>query len=134
MPCACCFLFKLIQIIVIFGYPGYKVIQAYQSKDLQKIWIIYFLIVGIYSICEKTVLFPFIIILGKIGRRIYPTIKTLFHLWLYIPEYRGALYINQYKGDLINKIFIRINPLIGRIFSLVGIENRDADADLKKIE
>ena len=134
MSCLCCLFFEFIQLIVIYAYPGYKIIKNFQKKELQKIWIIYFLIVGIYSICEKTILFPLIIILGKIGRKIYPIIKILFHLWLYIPEYRGALLINQQNGELISKIFIALNPLLGKILSNLGIDNKDPYDEMKKNE
>ena len=134
MACGCCCLSKLVQLFVIYGYPGYQVIKTAQKKDLQKIWIIYFLIIGLFSIFEGTLLFPFIFLLGKISLRIYPTMKTLFHLWLYYPEYRGALLIDQKFGGFIDKIYLRINPLLGKVFSYLGIENRDTDAQAKKNE
>jgi len=61
-------------------------------------------------------------------------LKILFHLWLYYPEYRGALLIEQKCGDLIDKIFLRINPLVGKLFSFLGIENRDIQAEAKRNE
>ena len=134
MSCICCFLFKCIQLVIIYGYPGYKVIQTAQKKDLQKLWIVYFLIIGLCSICEGTILFPIIFLLGKLSLKIYPTLKILFHLWLYYPEYRGALLIEQKCGDLIDKIFLRINPLVGKLFSFLGIENRDIQAEAKRNE
>ena len=128
------FIFKLSQLIIIYFYPGYKVIKTAEQKDLQKLWIIYFLIVGILAICEETILFPFIIIIGKISPKIYPIIKTLFHLWLYYPEYRGALLIDQIKGDLIDKIYRNTNPLLGRAVSFLGIVNRGEEISKQKNE
>ncbi len=134
MACGCCLLSKLIQLCIIYGYPGYKVIQTAQKNDLQKLWIIYFLIIGLFSILEGTILFPIIYILGKISLRIYPTIKTLFHLWLYYPEYRGALLLDQKFGNIINTIFLKANPLVGKVFSFLGIQNRDTYARPMKTE
>ena len=134
MSCLGCLLFKCFQLFIIYGYPGYKVIQTAQKKDLQKLWLIYFLIIGLCSICEETILFPIIFLLGKLSHKIYPTLKILFHLWLYYPEYRGALLIEQKTGDLIDKLFLKINTLSGKIFSYLGIENRDIQADSKKNE
>ena len=134
MSCISCCFFKCFQLFIIYGYPGYKVIQSAQQKDLQKLWIVYFFIIGLCSICEGTILFPLIFLLGKISHKIYPTLKILFYLWLYYPEYRGALLIDQKCGDLIDKIFLRTNPLVGKIFSFLGIENRDIQAETKKNE
>ena len=94
----------------------------------------YFLITGLCFVLEETILFPIIILLGKLSNKIYPVFKVIFHLWLYYPEYRGALLIEQKCGTLIDKIFMRTNPLVGKIFSYLGIENRDAEAFMKKNE
>ena len=134
MACLGCCLFKCLQLFVIYIYPGYKVMEAYQKKDLQKIWIIYFLILGLFSICEQTILFPIIFLLGKICRSIFPTLKMLFHLWLYYPEYRGALLLDQKNGNLIDKIFLKLNPLVGKFFSFVGVPNYNEDVFRRKIE
>ena len=82
MSCCCCFS-KLIQLFIIYGYPGYKVLKTAKEGKLEKLWILYFLIIGIFSVLEGTLLFPIIFILGKICKRIYPTLKVLFHFWLY---------------------------------------------------
>ena len=134
MSCGCCILTKLIQLCIIYGYPGYKVIRTAQEKNLQKLWIIYFLIIGLFSILEGTILFPIIYILGKVSRRIYPMMKTLFHLWLYYPEYRGALFLDQKFGNFINLAFLKANPLAGKVISFLGIPDRDTDARTKKTE
>ena len=60
--------------------------------------------------------------------------KTVFLLWLYYPEYRGALFIEQKTGDLIDKVFLKLNPLLGKIFSCLGYENKDTAAFRKKNE
>ena len=38
MSCISCCFFKCFQLFIIYGYPGYKVIQSAQQKDLQKLW------------------------------------------------------------------------------------------------
>ena len=134
MSCIKCCLFKCLQLFIAYGYPGYKVIQTAQNKDYQKLWIIYFLIIGLFFICEGTILFPFIFIFVKISCKIYPTLKTVFLLWLYYPEYRGALFIEQKTGDLIDKVFLKLNPLLGKIFSFLGYKNKDTAAFRKKNE
>ena len=134
MACGCCIVSKLLQLCIIYGYPGYKVIITAQKKELQKLWIIYFLIIGLFSVLEGTILFPIIYILGKISCRIYPMLKTLFHLWLYYPEYRGALLLDQKFGNFINLAFLIANLLAGKVISFLGIPDRDTDARSKKTE
>ena len=129
-----CLMFKLIQLTIIYGYPGYKVIKTSKEGKPEKLWIIYFLIIGLLSILESTVLFPIIFILSKIYRKIYPTIKILFHLWLYYPEYRGALFLDQKFGNFIDLAFLKANPLVGKLFTLFGLQNRDTAGENKKKE
>ena len=82
MACGCCLLTKLFELILIYGYPAYKVLKSGKDAQLEKLWIIYFLIIGLFSILEGTLLFPIIFILGKISKKIYPFLKVSFHLWL----------------------------------------------------
>ena len=124
MACECCILSKLFQLTIIYGYPGYKVIKTSKEGKIEKIWVIYFLIMGLLSVLEGTLLFPIIIILNKISRKISPTLKALFHLWLYYPEYRGALLLDQQFGKYFDKAFLKINPILGNILTLAGLENR----------
>ena len=109
-------------------------IKTAQEKNLQKLWVIYFLIIGLFSILEGTILFPIIYILGKISRRIYPMIKTLFHLWLYYPEYRGALLLDQQFGKFIDLAFLKLHPICGKFLTIFGIPNRDTAGEQKKNE
>ena len=132
LGCLRCFFFKCFGIFIMYCYPGYKVIQTAQKKDFQKIWVIYFFMLGLFSLFEKTILFPLIILLGKISRKIFPTLKVLFHLWLYYPEYRGALFLEQKLGGLLDKIFQRTNPLVGKLLSYLGIKNKDSEAMMKR--
>ena len=127
-----CLLFKLIYLTSIYGYPAYKVIKAQKEDKVEKIWIIYFLIVGVLSILEGTLLFPIIFILDKICKKIYLTLKLLFHLWLYYPEYRGALLLDQQFGKFIDSAFLKANPIFGKLLTLVGLPIRDTAAEDKK--
>ena len=134
MACTSCCLAKLFQLTIIYGYPGYKVIKSYREEKPEKLWIIYFLIIGILSIFEGTILFPIIFIWNKICRRIFPTLKILFHLWLYYPEYRGALLLEQQFGKYIDIAFLKTNPIFGKFLTLVGLPNRDTAGEQKKTE
>ena len=128
------FLTKIFQLILIYGYPAYKVLKTAKEGKLEKLWIIYFLIIGILSILEGTILFPIIFILGKISKRIYPFLKVFFHLWLYYPEYRGALLIDQLFGKFIDLAFLKTNPIGGKVLTKLGIPNRDVSGETKRNE
>ena len=129
-----CLFAKLFQLTIIYGYPGYKVIKTAKEGSTDKIWIIYFLIIGILSVLEGTILFPIIFIFNKICKRIVPTLKILFHLWLYYPEYRGALLLDQKFGNLIDLVFLKANPTIGKFLTLFGLPNRDKTGNQKRVQ
>ena len=128
------FLTKIFQLILIYGYPAYKVLKTAKEGKLEKLWVIYFLIIGILSVLEGTLLFPIIFILGKISKRIYPFLKVFFHLWLYYPEYRGALLIDHLYGKFIDLAFLKTNPIGGKVLNKLGIPNRDISGETKKNE
>ncbi len=134
MACCCCPLTKIFELILIYGYPAYKVLKSAKDGQLEKLWIIYFLIIGLFSILEGTILFPIIFILGKINKKIYPFIKVSFHLWLYYPDYRGALLLDQLHGKYIDLIYIKVNTIAGKVFDKIGIPNRDEEGTRKKNE
>ena len=134
MACSGCCISILFQLIIIYGYPAYKVLKTAKEGKPEKLWVIYFLIIGLLSILEGTLLFPIIFILGKISKKIYTFIKVAFHLWLYYPEYRGALLLDQLFGNYINLIYSKANPIAGKIFSKLGIPNRDEVGERKKAE
>ena len=134
MACVCCFFGKLIELCIIYGYPGYKILKTAKEGKPEKIWVIYFLIIGLLSVLEGTLLFPIIFILGKISKKLFPTLKVLFHLWLYYPEYRGALLLDQKFGKFIDMVFYKTNPLLGKLLTLLGLPNRDTSGEQKKNE
>ena len=125
MACICCLISKLFQLGIIYGYPAYKVIKTSKEEKEKKLWVIYFLIIGILSILESTVLLPIIFILGKISQKIYPFIKVAFHFWLYYPEYRGALLLDQLYGKFIDLAFLKMNPIAMKVLVFIGIPNRE---------
>ena len=129
-----CLLSKVLYLTIIYGYPAFKVVKANKENNLEKIWIIYFLFLGLLSILEGTFLFPIIFIFNKICSKIYPTLKLLFHLWLYYPEYRGALLLDQQFGKFIDLAFLKANPILGKFFTLFGLQIRDTAAIAKKNE
>ena len=134
MACGCCLLTKLFELILIYGYPAYKVLKSGKDAQLEKLWIIYFLIIGLFSILEGTLLFPIIFILGKISKKIYLFLKVSFHLWLYYPEYRGALLLDQLFGRYIDIIYLKGNIIAGKVLNKIGIPNRDEEGVKKKNE
>ena len=125
MACGCCCLSALLGKVILLGYPGYKAIKSAREGKQDKIWILYFLILGVLFLLENTLLFPIVFILGKISKKIYPTLKLLFALWLYYPEYRGALLLDQQFGKFIDLAYLKVNPVAGKILTKVGIPNRE---------
>ena len=125
MACGCCSLSALLGKVILLGYPGYKAIKSAREGKQDKIWILYFLILGVLFLLENTLLFPIIFILGKISKKIYPTLKLLFALWLYYPEYRGALLLDQQFGKFIDLAYLKVNPVAGKILTKVGIPSRE---------
>ena len=125
MACGSCCLSALFAKAILLGYPGYKAVKSAREGKSEKIWIIYFLILGVLFLLENTILFPIIFVLGKICKKIYPTIKLLFAVWLYYPEYRGALLLDQQFGKFIDLAYLKVNPVAGKILTKVGIPNRE---------
>ena len=123
---------KILEFIFIYGYPVYKVSKTSMEGKPEKLWIIYFLILAIISLTEGNLLFPIVCISGKISEGIYPFLKTCFVFWLYYPGFKGALLFDQLFGKYIDLVFLKLNPIIGRIFRLFGIPNRDRPVETKK--
>ncbi len=100
----------------------------------EKIWLIYFFLLGLLFVLEGTVLYPIIFILGKFCKTIYPTIKVLSLLWLYHSEFRGAFLLDKLFGRFIDLIYLKINPIAGKVLEIIGIPNRDTEGESKKKE
>ena len=50
--------FNLIYYALTIGYPTLQIIQMEKDKKTEKIWVLYFLILGVLTILEATALFP----------------------------------------------------------------------------
>lgn len=53
-------MFFLIQNVIFIGYPTYKIIQNKDDNKERKLWLLYFLCLGLFGILEGTALFPII--------------------------------------------------------------------------
>ena len=120
MVCACSLYFNTLYFLAVYGYPCYKVKKG--SKD--RIWLLYFLILGLFSFLENTALFPLKWLLGKICFCMFPFVKALFFLWLYYPEYKGALLLEKFCGKYIDMAYEKLNPIIGKFAQYVGIKHQ----------
>ena len=135
MFCTCYLLFQCVYYYMMFGYPLKCLYEANKAGQAESKWIYYFLYITILQLCEMTVLFPLKWLLGKIDFCMFPTVKALFALWLYFPcEKNGINLLDKLIGQHFEKIFVIINGKIGKYAGFIGIENKDAAAQQKKIE
>lgn len=58
MACLTCLLFNIAYFGVLFGYSGYQVALSVKQDKTDKIWVLYFLMLGVLTLLEGTVLFP----------------------------------------------------------------------------
>lgn len=49
-----------LQNAIITGYPIYRILQDKEDPKERKMWLLYFLTLGLLSILEGTILFPII--------------------------------------------------------------------------
>lgn len=42
------------------GYPAYQIYQGIKTQKLDKIWVIYFLLLAVVTILEGTILYPIV--------------------------------------------------------------------------
>ncbi len=120
MACICSLYFNVLYFIAVYGYPCYQVKQG----GKEKIWPLYFFILGIFTFLECTALYPLKWILEKICFCMFPSLKALFFLWLYYPKYKGALLLDQKFGHYIDMAYEKLNPIIGKFFQFVGVKNQ----------
>lgn len=50
--------FNLIYYALTVGYPTFQIIQLQKENKTEKIWVLYFIILGLLTILEGTALFP----------------------------------------------------------------------------
>lgn len=51
-------LFWIVYYGATLGYPAYKVYQNQKENKIERIWVLYFLVAGIFAILESTLLLP----------------------------------------------------------------------------
>ena len=124
MVCVCSLYFNTLYFLFVYGYPCYKVKEGSQDR----IWPLYFLILGVFSFLENTALFPLKWLLGKICFCMFPFVKALFFFWLYYPEYKGALLLEKLFGKYIDKVYEKLNPIIGKYFQYAGIKHESLES------
>lgn len=129
-----------------FWYPVIKTCKCLKEGKIEKIWVIFFLIVGVFNILEPFILFPILFPLRLCFKRfetvrffnmlgtVYRFVKSFVALWLYHADYRGALWIDQHFGNIIDQSFMKINPILNKILPLIKYPQRDVAAKGKKSE
>jgi len=122
--CACSLYFNTVYFIIVYGYPAYQVKKGKQDK----IWLLYFLFLGIFLFLENTFLFPIKWLLSKICFCMFPAVKALFFLWLYYPKNKGALLLEKLSEKYIDMAYEKVNPIIGKYLEKVGINNKGSIA------
>ena len=122
MSCTNYLLFKAFYLGVIYWYPSYK----FLTTKMDKLWLIYFLILGAYSLIESKFFMLFANFINIYLLYILKTIKALLFLWLYHPTFLGALLIDSLYGKIIDTIFSKINPIIGQHLTKLGYTNKAA--------
>ena len=123
MSCINCLLFNIFYLTAIYCYPTYK----FLTNKVDKLWVLYFMILGAYSLLESKFLFLFrFLIFNNCILYILYTIKALFFLWLYHPTFLGALLLDSLYGKIIDNIFSKINPKIGQHLTKLGYINKAA--------
>ena len=117
MVCACSLYYNVVYFLIIYGYPFYKV----KNGEKDRIWPIYFLILGLFSFLENTALYPFKWLLEKICFCMFQSIKALFFLWLYYPKYKGTLLFEKLFGKYIDMAYEELNPIVGKFVEFIYI-------------
>ena len=128
MSCVCCLLFQVFYFTAIYGYPCYALIKSKPNK----LWLLYFLILGLLYIIESKFLILFRFLSYKWLLNILYTIKALFFLWLYHPTFLGALLLDSLYGKYIDLAFSKLNPKLGQYLNYLGFKNKAASvSDIK---
>ena len=123
MSCINRLLFNIFYLTVIYCYPTYR----FLTNKVDKLWLLYFMILGTYYVLETKFLFIFrFLIFNNCILYILYTIKALFFLWLYHPTFLGALLLDSLYGKIIDNIFSKINPKIGQHLTKLGYINKAA--------
>ena len=60
---------------------------------------------------------------------IWPIFTCMFCLWLYLPTYRGALFIHQIGQPFIEQYYQLIAKIVGKYIGFVGVPNRGQEQE-----
>ena len=118
-------IFNITILSLLYIYPLTQAFKSIKENNPSRLYAYYFTIISLFFILESTILIPFVYLFDSICIYLYPTIKSLICLWLYYPEYRGALYIDDKISGLVDKFFPLINTKVSSIMeSVLGFPHR----------
>ena len=116
--------FKLAYLVVVLAYPIKEALNCVKNKEPSRLWLSYFLFLGVLTLLEGTVLFPVKYLLNMLCSCTWSSIKFVLCLWLYHSEYKGALFINQITQPFIEMYYPLVAGPLGKVLSLVGLPTR----------
>lgn len=87
---------------------------------------------GIFIVLQSTIFFPIKWLLSLISSKLYMVLTSLMSLWLIHPEYRGALLLNDKIYPVLFKHMKIANEKCSKVFSIIGVPNRDVQKDNQK--
>ena len=112
-------------LLYIKGYPASQALNTIKENKPEKLWILYFLSIGVLSLLETTALVPVKMILNLISACVWPTIKSLVCLWMYHPTYRGSLFLYGLGKPHLEKYFGLASNAAGKYLAFIGIPVRE---------
>ena len=124
MVCACSLLFHGTYFAITLGYPLKTLYYLDRNGKKDKKWIYYFFILTLFYLLELTLLYPLKYLLNKICFCMFPTVKSLFALWLYYPKVEGINLIESKVGSHLDMAFLKVNPMVGGFLEKLGIEDK----------
>merc|ERR1712160_120060 len=89
------------------------------EKSAEKMWLMYFIIMGLVTALESTLLFPVVLILSKICGCFWTIAKIAFAVWCYHHTFKGALFMNQ-KAEKFYPIVFKQLDMAGKLFDNIG--------------
>jgi len=118
-------IFNITVLTILYIYPLSEAFKKIKENNPSRLYAFYFSIVALFFFLESTILIPFVFLLDSICIYLYPSFKSLVFLWLYYPEYRGALYIDEKISTIFDKYFPLINSKVSPIMEgILGFPTR----------
>ena len=124
--------FKLAYFAVTLGYPIKEALNSVKNKEPSRLWLSYFLFLGVLSLLEGTVLFPVKYLLNMLCSCTWSSIKFVLCLWLYHTDYKGALFINQLTQPYVEMYYPLVTGPLGKVLSFVGLPTRSEEDNKEK--